>query len=350
MTERLEQAKTGVIVNFVGAFLVILVVPMFGGNKPKFGGYFRDDENLALKLKLTQESTQKLAVTTNPNSPTTQPVRESTFVNFFLRRKTHHFTNHFNNKIAHLRKMCSTEFADYKNKLCNNEIQIDPEIPPAIRVWCDKKPRLRGAYWIGDTSRRMSICMPLKSGCTSITRMWLAINNHDLNYLNFTLGNDASGKYNSGKIGKQFPQLNEKSFSRFRMNSYPWMNFINVRHPFERLYSGWKDKFGGNKKKGPYYRNYFEKVSGYNASRDHKLDYRRGQAPIVGFEQWLMYMADNTWEPINDHFKPIGYFCSPCEVNYDYVMSQEDLGDTLLEAFNYAIARQKDSETWVVLS
>ena len=192
--------------------------------------------------------------------------------------------------------------------------------------------------------RKLSICMPLKTGCTTITRMWLAINNRDINYLNYTLGKDISGKYNSGQIGKQYPQTNDHSFDKLNMNSYPWVKLISIRHPFERLYSGWKDKFGGNRKKGPYFRNYYDKVSKYNATRDHKQDYKPGQAPIIGFEQWLLYMADNSWLPINDHFKPIGFFCSPCEVDFDYVLENENLGETLVEAFNYTTSQE--NLTW----
>ena len=255
-----------------------------------------------------------------------------------------------------MKNVCKTEFQDFKSKICKNVIPYDPLNPPGIRVWCDdmKLPRgpqltrehLNGIYWIGDTVRKVAICMPLKSGSTSIIRMWLALNFQDLNYLNFTMGKDTSGKYNSGQVHKRkdYPILHERNFNRLRIGKYPWMRFLNVRHPFDRLYSGWKDKFGSSRRKGPYFDAYYEKASGYKTGRDYEQDYEENTAPIIGFEQWLMFLVDNEWEVINDHFKPIAYFCSPCEINFDYVMDQEDLKGTLVEAFNYTV--NNENLTW----
>lgn len=68
-----------------------------------------------------------------------------------IKPQTNNFVNHFNSRKEILNKVCSTDFADYKKQVCNGEIKVDPEIPPAIRVSCDGKIQIKGTYWIGDT-------------------------------------------------------------------------------------------------------------------------------------------------------------------------------------------------------
>ena len=154
------------------------------------------------------------------------------------------YSNDHDSRLSNFKKVCETEFKEYKNKVCSGEIEaLDP---PSIRTFCDGRTRIYGHDWIRDVDRKFAVCMPPKAGCTTMARMWLAIQHKDGNYLNFTDGDH--GMYESARVRRLLPRFNMEPDRLWKLSSDSWYRMINVRHPFERLFSGWRDKF----RKGKY--------------------------------------------------------------------------------------------------
>ena len=62
------------------------------------------------------------------------------------------------------------------------------------------------------------------------------------------------------------------------------------------------------------------------------------------FEQWLLFTADNSFQNINNHFKPIGFFCAPCELDFHYISYTETLGDAMLDGFDKGMKNDTDRQ------
>ena len=98
--------------------------------------------------------------------------------------------------------------------------------------------------------------MPPKAGCTTWQRFYLALINDDGNYINHTTNEKLASfpseiefkafkksPYTSNAVFKTTPRMLSGPVMDRIYHDKNWIKVINVRHPFERLYSGWKDKF-----------------------------------------------------------------------------------------------------------
>ena len=95
----------------------------------------------------------------------------------------------------------------------------------------------------------------------------------------------------------------------FRLQTY--YKFIFVREPFERLLSGYQDKFANN---------FWNWVENPRYSREIVENFRR-QDPTandkVTFEKFISYVIDN--DDRNEHWDTFYNLCHPCDINYDFI-------------------------------
>lgn len=241
--------------------------------------------------------------------------------------------------------------------------------------------------------------MPPKAGCTTIQRFYQAIDKNEIRYLNFTTYDNNLAQLNSEQDQKDRENvsdikekiLNEKikdkkselrrllrkfttrensafiytksifkftprAFSvpdqvryskkitdKSSLDEYKFIKklnetyrIINARHPFERLFSGWHDKFQeGHQDNGIFKKNYQDVIMSqfYKAEDGYILNMH---VPFISF---LRYVVGTEFSKINYHFKPTAFYCSPCEIDFDYVSEVETMRYDLIESFTRASSR-----------
>merc|ERR1719454_943300 len=121
---------------------------------------------------------------------------------------------------------------------------------------------------------------------------------------------------------------------------------MNTRHPFERIYSGWKDKFSifslNYSTERYYWRSQFKTVQLYETKNPHfDKDLDKLAASFLTF---IKYAVGEDFSNIDYHFKPMAYNCAPCEIGFDYISRMDDMPGDMLQAFNETVSRPEDRE------
>ena len=98
-----------------------------------------------------------------------------------------------------------------------------------------------------------------------------------------------------------------------------YYKFVVVRHPLDRLVSGYKDKLAGNNR-------YYERGLGRRILQQFRP---RADASTIAtgkgvtFNEFAQYIIRNS-DTINDnHFKVMQKVCYPCQIKYDYIAKLE---------------------------
>jgi len=103
----------------------------------------------------------------------------------------------------------------------------------------------------------------------------------------------------------------------YRLKNY--FKFMFVRHPFDRLFSAWHNKFHENfldmqKKYGvPIVKNF----------RDNPPENPQGNDVTLG--EFFKYLAGTKTAHFNEHWMPYIELCQPCYVDYNFIGVYEDL-------------------------
>ena len=118
-----------------------------------------------------------------------------------------------------------------------------------------------------------------------------------------------------------------------------WSKILNIRHPFERLYSGWRDKFDPNNLDCPrFVRSYKPKIMPFERNKSHprfkiKTCDKLKSGSLVTFYAFLKYVLHEPFSQLNQHFLPIAHVCSPCHVDWDFISTQPTVNDDIVTAF-----------------
>ena len=138
------------------------------------------------------------------------------------------------------------------------------------------------------------------------------------------------------------------------MTSNQILSFSFVRHPFERLVSAYKNKFGENTKE--FNRNYYPRVFSW---------WFKGERSFSSFVDLVLYQFRRSCNPnntnasridtncsdatcedkIDTHWRPFTFKCSYCDINYDLIGRMETWNDDL----NYII-RKRGLEKYISAS
>jgi len=130
-------------------------------------------------------------------------------------------------------------------------------------------------------------------------------------------------------------------------NDTSWQKIIHTRHPFERLYSGYKDKFNTTtvgwklrfKDKASKLKPYESKFRRTKLFKDKKNGLPLEKNFIISFPSFLDYIANNPVDKTDIHFQPISCMCSACNVKFDFVSKQESLVGDMLNIFENVFDR-----------
>ena len=222
--------------------------------------------------------------------------------------------------ISHLRSKCSTIYREYREKLCSVENRSQSDIP----LHCDDQKSLAkpadGTSWIVDQKRKLAYCLPPKSGCSSSYFIWYALEKNDTSWL-----------WNENKkkiyIYNKVPHLHGNLFDQDFHNDQ-WKRVINTRHPFERLYSGWKSKMTLTSKG---HSEYFINLCKWSKKYERDTDLYGGEKYCLSFEALLTYIADHELSQIERHFKPMSSICNVCEVDFTDASQTKNLGTSVVQ-------------------
>ena len=101
--------------------------------------------------------------------------------------------------------------------------------------------------------------------------------------------------------------------------------------------SGWRDKISRKSNDYWYFKRLepkFKKIYLEHKKNDSKIEPVLDTQMITRFSTFLRYVKQvSPFKNINNHFKPISYFCSPCELQFDYISHIDTLSEDLLHIF-----------------
>lgn len=159
-------------------------------------------------------------------------------------------------------------------------------------------------FYVSDV-RRVIYCGVPKTGTSNWKRLLLILEGK---------GQNVSKMKNSDvhrqPLTKLFSLLNKEKV-KFSVNNF--FRFLFVRHPFERLASVYRNKFGDNNE-------YFEKTFGSNILRLCRKnltaqEYNRGKG--VTFKEFARWLIEK--EVYDQHWAPMYRLCHPCVIPFDFV-------------------------------
>ena len=115
-----------------------------------------------------------------------------------------------------------------------------------------------------------------------------------------------------------------------------FLNFLIVRHPFERFVSAYRDTVEGCNMKGEWYKKvadilqlsgdpdcYIEIDTGkikFNKA-NHKLEIARKGVVVQTFQQFVHFLLQTGAGKYNQHWRPYFMQCTPCIANYSAVVT-----------------------------
>ena len=317
---------------------------------------------------LPTTTTTITSTTTTVTSTTTSKTTSTSYDN--LKDLPHYFSPLPNldseSRLSHLHKKCKSTFKSYRSENCklhanhigeknwgigpnvdfytNNSFLVHPYV--SIPLDCSesdstKKPIRYYNSWIFDSTRKFAFCTPPKSGCTSVNFIYEAMKHNDTIYLEketyykLKNSNQIYAKMGGHRLNPQLQKVHHF------FNNPEWNRVLNIRHPFEKLYSGWKDKMDLDK---PYSKEgEFPKQINRARKYESENDKHKPGNMAVSFEAFLTWIVSVSEEEISDHFCPITTTCDPCEVEFDDLTQQESLTEDVVNFF-YKVGTDKDKE------
>ena len=124
-----------------------------------------------------------------------------------------------------------------------------------------------------------------------------------------------------------FKLLSQLDMKTQTFNAYT--KFLQVRHPFIRLISAFRDKISGEISFLKQEKQFFD------IARSIVLKYREGAdtddlrpAKLrVTWEEWIQYLTDPSSRPkFNAHWREVYKLCLPCNIHYDFIGNLETVG------------------------
>lgn len=135
---------------------------------------------------------------------------------------------------------------------------------------------------------------------------------------------------------KRYSRPTVDELQRSLNTSDPPLSFMIVRHPFERLVSGYRDKIlSGNRYYSKLSRSVAKNYRGIAPPAESRNWPRFGSMVVASFPQFVQFLLDETatGNKLDEHWTPMTPFCTPCLVPFDVFAKVE----TLQEDGNYII-------------
>ena len=259
-------------------------------------------------------------------------------------------------RTKNLRYSCKRFYQPFKDQECARNISVEEQDNNGLGMACDPEhPMMPDRYnFILDIQRSLMMCLPPKSACTTWQRFYLAIKFDDLRYLDqfYDPGNWDSYIYKHSERLEEFLEEEQQDLQMkiIYNQPFPYWKIMSSRHPFERMYSGWKDKFSVYNMglpDGAYGPEYWVEQRAVAMKYDTKHEFFDQDLDQVSlnFLTFVKYLIGEDLENIDPHFKPQSYHCSPCEAMFDYVATTETMSVDMIDSFDAGLTHASDIKT-----
>ena len=168
-----------------------------------------------------------------------------------------------------------------------------------------------------DDRHQVLYCFMQKVGCTSFKSMLVK------NFGIETIRPWYNVKYLHSIGIKQLLNYSDEDIAK-RVQNY--FKFMVVRHPFDRLVSAYKQKFGGlasSHNFSPFYAEVIKNHFGHIEKVDEK-----GRA-LISWNQFLELVATEPNDFYNIHWTTYEHLCNPCLMKYNHVVYMETKEDDI---------------------
>nr|SVE75981.1 EOG090X0C3N [Daphnia hispanica] len=192
---------------------------------------------------------------------------------------------------------------------------------------------------IVDEEHRLLYCYVPKVACTNWKRLLMVLMGKANTTNPLAIVADDSHRLNV------FRRLDNYTGEEIRYRLEHFMKFMFIRHPFERLVSAFRNKFGQNSSSSDYFRSrygrqivkqYRTNASEESLSRGHDVTFRE-------FVQYIIDPRTVARASFNEHWRPMVDLCLPCTIQYNVIGKYESLMDDAWLVLEKANLNQKVS-------
>ena len=286
--------------------------------------FIPDNKNDALSSGTVKHAVKNSEIISSLRFPEDEYNSESNYI-FHINRATAESTesssskSEFGNGLHDLRKESSNRICSQSSRLrllrstCkakyNKKItSVAPENFARINAYVDEK-------------HKIFACLPPKSGCTT----WKTIlaNNSFSEPFQYKNVMNIHSLAREGEIPGAVPFRRLSPAKRDRiLKSKEYFRFMVARHPFERIYSAYKDKIVEGSSPAMKIHHAREILEMFRTNITNE-QWKKGDS--VTFKEFVRYLKIR--RTTNRHFLPVEDDCRPCLINYDYIVKTETMNE-----------------------
>jgi len=201
---------------------------------------------------------------------------------------------------------------DHVSKLCQ-ALHIRPNTSIS-KYLISHPPAPQYSVFYFQPQKRLAYCPIYKAASTSMLDWLLHLVNVDAKS---TMKD--SGRQISDIARDYYPSMDYPAAEKSLMEA---TRIVIVRHPFERVLSAYRDKLEDSQRGSEhgtmhYYRKYGRKI----VSEHRKSNATRKEPTFEEFVEYLIHTDLSLYA--DDHWLPFYLFCTPCLVDYDFIVQFE---------------------------
>ena len=195
---------------------------------------------------------------------------------------------------------------------------------PALKFsgFSDEKLKTESSKWsiLVDKTHELMVCVPPKAGCTT----WKTL----------LANNSAKGPLPDGYKVMSFHfghaladygilKLHDYSGTEIRDILENYHKVIVVRHPLERVLSGYIDKLQSGSDLA-WQKTFGSKILKWTRNGTMtKSEITASRGKGVHFQEFVKFLMFHPQDQQNEHFAPYQHFCRPCDIAYDEIVKLE---------------------------
>ncbi|XP_022109255.1 carbohydrate sulfotransferase 10-like isoform X2 [Acanthaster planci] len=279
------------------------------------------------------DSSRKAAV--SPYAPSVDPRNDD--VSEDLQPDGQNLSQRFPQSVG---EMNSGRDGDPDNRFMQEQALVQLRRKKTMRDACRRQPlikqeeRYAARFFILKKSKILYCALP-KTGTTNWKRVFMVLEGFRPNVENVS--------FLDANVNNGFKEVPHSSLLRQILNLNTYTRFVQVRHPFARLISAYRNKISGEATRSG------QDPKFTDISLHIVRKYRRGaegedfnpETLRVTWDEWIQYLTDPTeLSRFDPHWREMYKLCLPCRVNYDVVGKLETVESDSKFLLNYLDLKQ----------